>query len=73
MHKEQSRVGLEHLAHQLYLNTARDADFARRDRARQALAQWRRPMSETARANAAHALTAAAAEYGLRLRVERPF
>ena len=70
---EQSRVGLDQLAHQVYLNTARDADFPRRDRARQALAQWREPMSEAERASAAHALTAAAAEYGLRLRVERPF
>ncbi len=70
MHTGHSRRGVDHLARQLYLNAARDADVGRRRRAQRALAHWHRPLSESERESAAHGLNAAAVEYGLRPRAE---
>lgn len=56
---------VEKLAHAVYLNAARDADFERRDGSRAALDAWRRARSAGERASAAALVIRAAERYGL--------
>lgn len=61
-----SARAVEKLAHAVYLNTARDADFERRDGSRAALDAWRSARSAGERALAAALVIRAAQRYGLR-------
>jgi hypothetical protein len=53
------------LARELYLNAARDEDYARRSRTRQALHRWWQGATDTDRHAAYQVLRAAAGDYGI--------
>lgn len=71
MTSTQARVPAQQLATQVYLNSARDPDPARRNRALLALSRWHRPAHDAERALAVPALEAVAREYGLPLLTAR--
>jgi hypothetical protein len=66
-----SSWAVQKLAHAVYLNAARDADFERRDDSRAALDAWRRARSAGERASAAALVIRAAERYGLSVAARR--